>query len=169
MKSMKPVHAKLPITSHKFLGVAIGALSIGAVFILMTISAPNSLPKNPEISNQDSSLCPTMTESRNSTGLQFHPIKIVAEPWRGEHNVYAIFALPIQYQEIYYRSSLVVKGTDTHWYATVTDGKKYGVAVPEGSFLMVGFFRTRLALWYWLNGKFSDLQQPCNWTLHLFP
>jgi len=162
---MKPVPAKLPIPPNKFLVVAIGAFSIGAIFLLMTISAP----KSPDITNLDTSLCPAMTEIRNSPSLQFHPIKIVAEPWRGEHNVYAVFALPLQYQEIYYRSALVVKGTDTHWYATVTDGKKYGVAVPEDSFLMVGFFRTRLALWYWLTGKFSDLLQPCNWTLYLFP
>ncbi len=167
---MKQVHEKWQIASNKFLVAAIGALSIGTIFMLMTISSPKiSSPKSPEISNLDPSLCPTMTEIRNSTNLQFHPVKIVAEPWRGEHNVYAIFALPQQYQEIYYRSALVVKGTDTHWYATVTDGKKYGVAVPEDSFLMVGFFRTRLALWYWLTGKFSDLKQPCNWTLHLFP
>lgn len=162
---MKQVYENWQIASNKFLIVAIGALSIGAVFMLITIFSP----KRPDPANLASSLCPTMTEIRNSTSLQFHPVKIVAEPWRGEHNVYAIFALPLQYQEIYYRSALVVKGTDTHWYATITDGKKYGVAVPEDSFLMVGFFRTRLALWYWLTGKFSDLQQPCNWTLHLFP
>ncbi|MFN5864188.1 MAG: hypothetical protein ACK451_19910, partial [Pseudanabaena sp.] len=135
------------------------------VSILMT----NFSPKIPENLNLNSSLCSTMTEIRNSTSLKFYPVKIVAEPWRGEHNVYAVFALPLQYQEIFYRSFLVVKGTDTHWYAIVTDGKKYGVAVPKDSFLMVGFFRTRLAIWYWLTGKFSDLQQPCNWTLHLFP
>ncbi len=163
---MKQVYEKGQIAPNKFLVAMIGALSIGSIFfLLMTIFSPQST----EISNLDSSLCPTMTEIRNSTSLQFHPVKIVAEPWRGEHNVYAVFALPLQYQEIYYRSALVVKGTDTQWYATITDGKKYGVAVPEDSFLMVGFFRTRLALWYWLTGKFSDLQQPCNWTLHLFP
>jgi hypothetical protein len=112
-----------------------------------------------------------MTKINSTSSLQFHPIKVVAEPWRGNHNVYGIFAVPLQYKEIYERSRsiLLVKGSDTGWYVTITDGRKYGETIPEGHFLLIGFFRTRLALWYWLNGKFADLQQACNWTLHISP
>lgn len=163
---------KWHISQHKLLVTAIGTLAIGTMLILTII--PMSASTNS--SQPDRALCPEMKEETQSqlkgqsNSLQFHPIKIVAEPWRGEHNVYAIFTLPLKYKDIYYRSELLVKGSDTHWYVTITDGRKYGLTtIPEDSFLLIGFFRTRLALWYWLNGKFSDLQQPCNWTLHLFP
>jgi len=151
------------ISQSKLLVAAIGVVAI--VFLFTTIF--QSMSTNPY-------LCSTMTEIQsnsesNSKSLQFHPIKIVAKPWRGEHNVYAIFALPLQYQDIYYRSQLLVKGTDTPWDITPTDGRKYGTTTPEGYFLVIGFFRTRLALLYFVTGKFNELQQPCNWTLYLFP
>ena len=155
------------ISQPKLLVAAIGVVAV--VFLFITIF--QSMSTNPY-------LCPAMTEIQsnsksnsegNSKSLQFHPTKIVVEPWRGEHNVYAIFALPLQYQDIYYRSQLLVKGTDTPWDITPTDGLKYGATTPEGYFLVIGFFRTRLALLYLVMGKFSELQQPCNWTLYLYP
>ncbi len=151
-------------TPHqKFLITTIGILALITIFLITTSSVPDS-------SNKTFSLCPAMTEpASNSSSLQFHPIKIVAEPWRGEHHVYAIFALPLKYKDIYYRSKLRVKGSDVDWYITITDGKKFGASAPEGHYLVIGFFRTRLALWYWLRGRFADLQQPCNWTLYFFP
>jgi hypothetical protein len=110
-----------------------------------------------------------MTESQiKPKSLKLHPIKIVAEPWRGEHNVYAIFALPLQYKDIYYRSKLLVKGTDTDWDVTIANEHEYGLTIRDGYFVVIGFFRTRIALWYLIRGRFNDLQQPCNWTLHLF-
>jgi|GEM_PF-868664 len=160
-------------SQSKLLVAAIGVVAIGTFFLFTTIF--QSMSTNPY-------LCPAMTETQNnskgnlignlngnSRSLQFHPIKTVVKPWRGEHNVYAIFALPLQYQDIYYRSQLLVKGTDTPWLITPTDGRKYGATAPEGYFLVIGFFRTRLALLYFVTGKFSELQQPCNWTLYLFP
>lgn len=124
----------------------------------------------PTTSYPNSALCPTMTDNLSkSKSLKFHPIKIVAEPWRGEHHVYAIFALPLQYQSIHQRSQLLVKDTDTPWLITPTDGLKYGEIAPEDTFLVIGFFPTRLTLWYWVSGRFGELRQPCNWTLHLFP
>jgi hypothetical protein len=149
-------------TTDPLFVVIIRAFVLGAALFLTTSSLQNS-------SNPSSSLCPTMTEINNASGLQFYPITVVAEPWRGKHNVYAIFAVPLQYKEIYKRSILLVKGNNTSWYVTITDERKYGATTPEGHFLLIGFFRTRLALWYWINGKFADLQKPCNWTLHIFP
>lgn len=152
---------KWHLSHRKLLVITIGALTLGTALLLTTSSLQNLADPIP-------SLCP-MTEINNTRNLQFHPIKIVAQPWRGEHNVYAIFAVPLQYKKIYERSKMLVKGSDTPWYVTLTDGQEYGVKTPEGHFLLIGFFRTRLALWYWINGKFADLQQPCNWTLHVFP
>ncbi len=149
----------------KLLVAAIGVVAIGIFFLFTTIF--QSMSTNPY-------LCPAMTEidstlKGNSRSLQFHPIKTVVKPWRGEHNVYAIFALPLEYQDTYSRSHLLVKGTDTPWDITPTDGSNHGLTAPEGYFLVIGFFRTRLALLYFVTGKFSELQQPCNWTLYLFP
>jgi hypothetical protein len=151
---------------NKFLFIAAIGFTIGTVtMIAWSIQAPS-----PSTSDLNSALCPTMTDNLSkSNSLRFHPIKIVAEPWRGEHHVYAIFALPLQYQNIYNRSQLLVKDTDTPWLITPTDGLKYGEIAPEDSFLVIGFFPTRLTLWYWLSWRFDDLRQPCNWTLHLFP
>ena len=157
-------------TQNKFLFIAASSLTIGTILavIIWSIQAPSPTPSfetNPV-------LCPTMTDnSSNSSSLIFHPIKVVAEPWRGEHHVYSIFALPLQYKDIdlYYRSQLLVKDSDTPWVVTRTDGLRYGATTPEDHFLVIGFFPTRLTLWYWLSGRFSVLQQPCNWTLQLFP
>ncbi|MCY7331697.1 MAG: hypothetical protein LH649_03350 [Pseudanabaena sp. CAN_BIN31] len=152
-------------TQNKLLIIIAIVLISGSIFMLTTIL----LPRQKNMSNAYPSPCSTMSEKLNdSNNLQFHPLKIVAEPWRGEHNVYAIFALPLQYQDIADRSRLLVKGSDTPWNLTPINGLKYGMTTPEGHFLVIGFFRTRLALWYWARGRFGDLQQPCNWTLHLF-
>jgi hypothetical protein len=150
----------------KSLFIAVIGFTIGTItMIAWSIQDPS-----PTTSDPNSALCSTMTDNLSkSKSLKFHPIKIVAEPWRGEHNVYAIFALPLQYQSIYNRSQLLVKDTDKPWLITPTDGVRYGEIAPEGTFLVIGFFPTRLTLWYWVSGRFSSLRQPCNWTLHLFP
>ena len=154
--------------SNKFLifgiSVAIALTIITALIFTKTFQSNDiSLP------NPNYSLCPAMTEPQiKPKSLQFHPIKIVAEPWRGEHHVYAIFALPLQYKDIYYRSELLVKGTDTAWDVTIANEREYGLTIPDGYFVVIGFFRTRIAMWYLISGRFNDLQQPCNWTLHLF-
>ncbi len=146
------------------ISVAIALTIITALIFTKTFQSNDiSLP----ISNPP--LCPAMADPQiKPRSLQFNPIKVVAEPWRGEHNVYAIFALPLKYKDIYYRSKLLVKGTDIPWGVTIANERLYGLAIPDGYFLLVGFFRTRIALWYLISGRFSDLQQPCNWTLHLF-
>ncbi|WP_434687330.1 hypothetical protein [Pseudanabaena minima] len=155
-------------TQNKFLFTVAIALTIGSIFtvIAWSIQAPSQTTS----SEINPALCPTMTDNLSkSNSLRFHPIKVVVEPWRGEHHVYSIFALPLQYKEIYYRSQLLVKDTDTPWEVTPTDGLRYGAITPDDHFLVIGFFPTRLTLWYWVSGRFGDLQQPCNWTLHLFP
>ncbi|PZO43474.1 MAG: hypothetical protein DCF19_05925 [Pseudanabaena frigida] len=154
------------VFQRKIFLASIAILAIGVVFILTTISWST----NTNSLNENFSLCSAMPETPDSTNrLEFHPIKIVVEPWRGEHNVYGIFAIPLQYKDISYRSKMLVKGTDNAWDATPTDGVKYGLTTPEGYFLLVSFFRTRLTLWYLVTGRFKELQQPCNWKLYLFP
>lgn len=102
----------------------------------------------------------------DQSSLQFHPIKIVAEPWRGKHNVYAVFAIPLKYKDIYDHLEVLVKGNNTLWDVSTND-VKYGVTAPDDCFLAIGYVRTRIALWYLITGRFSILQNPCNWTLYL--
>jgi hypothetical protein len=155
-------------TQSKFSFVVAITLTIGTIFTVIAWSLQDSSQTNS--SEPNPALCTTMTENLSkSNSLRFHPIKVVAEPWRGEHHVYSIFALPLQYKDIYHRSQLLVKDTDTPWLVSATNGLKYGTATPDDHFLVIGFFPTRLTLWYWVSGRFGDLQQPCNWTLHLFP
>jgi hypothetical protein len=161
------------ISKKQLLVTTLGILLIGSIFIYTNIHTKTSLSTN---TNIDSSLCIDMTEiqsdskgNANSKSLQFHPIKIVVEPWRGEHNVYAIFAVPLQYQDIYFRSHMLVKGTKTPWDVTIANEQMFRVKAPKDHFLLVGFFRTRLTLLYLITGKFSDLHKPCNWTLYIFP
>ncbi|MDX2257088.1 MAG: hypothetical protein NW214_16375 [Pseudanabaenaceae cyanobacterium bins.39] len=106
---------------------------------------------------------------RKDHSLRFEPIKIVVQPWRGEHHVYAIFAIPLPLQNIYDRSFLKVKGIDGKWYVTVAKPHLYDVKVPEGYFLLVGFVPTRLALLAMILGNFDSLKVPCNWSLFIFP
>lgn len=111
----------------------------------------------------------SLNQSQDRQRLAFKPIRLVVEPWRGEHNVYAVFAVPLTYYETYYRSLMQVEGTKKGWEATIADAKGMRLEAPEGHFLMVSFFPTRLSIWYWLTGKFANLQDPCNWTLYIYP
>ncbi len=158
---------KKSAAQKRFLFITVVALTIGSIVTMIVWSMQDP---SQTASDVNPALCQTMTDNLSkSKSLKFHPIKIVAEPWRGEHHVYSIFALPLQYQSIHQRSQLLVKGTDTPWLITPTDGLKYGEIAPEDTFLVIGFFPTRLTLWYWVSGRFGELRQPCNWTLHLFP
>lgn len=152
-------------------------LSSGAIYIIYTSNSTGdrwqALWSDANSSNLPICLDPNKVipsyPSYTLKHVAFKPIRLVVEPWRGEHNVYAVFAVPLAYYEIYYRSLMLVEGTKKGWDATIADAKRMRVEPPEGHFLMVSFFPTRLAIWYWLTGKFSNLQDHCNWTLYIYP
>ncbi|PZV13568.1 MAG: hypothetical protein DCF20_15050 [Pseudanabaena sp.] len=79
---------------NKFLFILAIAMAIGSI-VTITITA---LSPKTVTSDTNQSLCPPPTDKLSkSNSLKFHPIKVVTKPWRGEHNVYAIFALPLEY------------------------------------------------------------------------
>jgi hypothetical protein len=41
------------------------------------------------------------------------------------------------------------------------------IEIPEGHFAVVAYFWTRQSVWMMLQGKHSELQYPCSWTLYL--
>ena len=121
------------------------------------------------IASNQYSLCANQPQGEDlgNGQKQFYPMKLVVEPWRGEHNVYAIFALPIEYRHTRRQAKMMVKGTGTQWEVTIANPSLYDLTTPDGYFLVIGFFRTRIALWRFVTGTFDQLQQPCNWVLHL--
>ncbi len=127
------------------------------------VSVNAALPSN------QYSLCPNQPQGEvlDNGQKQFYPMKLVVEPWRGEHNVYAIFALPLEYRRNRRQVKMMVKGTGTEWEVTIANPSLYDLTTPDGYFLVIGFFRTRVALWRFVTGTFDQLQQPCNWVLHL--
>lgn len=121
------------------------------------------------IASNQYSLCPQQPQGRtlDNGRKQFYPMKLVVEPWRGEHNVYAIFALPEEYLYTSRQAQMLVKGTGTQWDVTIANPALYNLTTPDGYFLVIGFFRTRVALWRFVTGSFDQLQDPCNWVLDL--
>jgi hypothetical protein len=95
-----------------------------------------------------------------------HPHKIVIEPWRGEHHVYAIFMIPGGYinDKLF---TVTIEGAGTFCGeldfagTTVADG----VYAKPGYYLMKALFRTRAAVWLIAQGKEDELKQPHHWRL----
>jgi hypothetical protein len=95
-----------------------------------------------------------------------HPDKIVIEPWRGEHHVYAIFMIPGGYlnDKLF---TVTIEGTGTFCGQLAFAGTTvaYGVAAKPGHYLMKALFLTRAAVWLIAQGKEDELKQPANWRL----
>jgi hypothetical protein len=98
-----------------------------------------------------------------------HPEQIVIKPWRGQHHVYAVFAVDDKYK------------TDQMIKVTVTDhssecgtinyiNNSYGSPdAPPGHHLVKGYLNTRIALWLIAQGKGDELKQPSSWKLGYVP
>lgn len=95
-----------------------------------------------------------------------HPDKIVIEPWRGEHHVYAIFMIPGGYvnDKLF---TVTIKGAGTFCGELDFGGTSvaYGVTAKPGHYLMKALFLSRAAVWLIAQGKGDELKQPANWRL----
>lgn len=99
-----------------------------------------------------------------------NPKKIVVEPWRGQHHVYALFIVPKEYAATLGEREAIVRinGVESTVNATVAKPSLYKqVEVPEDGLLLISYLWTRDALWQILQGKYGELQQSCNWTLYI--
>lgn len=98
-----------------------------------------------------------------------HPEKIVVQPWRGQHQVYAIFMIPKAYQN-QYLFKLTLPNNETycgglhHIYHPANDG----ITPKPEYYFMKGYLNTRIALEVIFQGKFNELNQPMNWKLGYF-
>jgi hypothetical protein len=110
--------------------------------------------------------CPGSTLNAQDGPLVLrHPQKVVVEPWKGRHHVYATFVVP--------------GGTHPDEFVTITfaDGQTYcantiviqphiaGLPVPPGHYVVRGLLRTRTTIGLLSSGKKAELEQPRNWTL----
>ncbi|NMG08257.1 hypothetical protein [Brasilonema sp. UFV-L1] len=95
-----------------------------------------------------------------------HPDKVIVEPWRGEHHVYAIFMIPGGYLNDKF-FTVTIKGAGTFCGVfnfagtTVADG----VYAKPGHYLMKALFKTRIAVGLIAQGKKDELKDPRNWRV----
>ncbi len=128
------------------------------VLLLCLLSLPKlaqqiSLPNGP----RSASSCPQDWSSQHTIS----PSKIVVQPWKGRHHVYAEFQLPA--------------GTFVSDRAKVNMGNlgEFCGGVSEvtaiensvGTTTAIARIRTRTALWLIVQGKIGDLNQAANWQL----
>jgi len=110
-------------------------------------------------------------DSESEAGIyKTNPKEIVIEPWLGEHNVYALFVIPKKYSANLNESEAIVKvnGVESTVDATGAKPSLYKqVEVPEGNLLLVSYLWTRETIWQILQGKYSQLNYSCNWTLYI--
>ncbi|MGL4618144.1 hypothetical protein [Chroococcidiopsis sp.] len=142
-------------------------LSLAALtFIAAAIALLNGsiLPRKPD----EVSRCPREALTRSDTKSdRIHPEKVVVRPWKGRHQVYAIFVLPDDY-EIDNAVVVSIDGEMTYCAskpARVKGDEFQGVYAKPGEDIFVARFRTRTASWLIAQGKVESLKQPRNWSL----
>ncbi|ARV59618.1 hypothetical protein BZZ01_14140 [Nostocales cyanobacterium HT-58-2] len=92
-------------------------------------------------------------------------IKVVVQPWRGEHHVYGIFIVPDKYKEPPF-FVLTVKGAGSYCekpFGTLQDID--GISAEPGTHLIRDYIRTRTALRLIFQGLYNQLKDPQNWKL----
>jgi hypothetical protein len=89
------------------------------------------------------------------------PSKIVVEPWKGRHHVYAEFQLPAgKFVSDRAKVSLASVG---EFCGGVTEGSTTEASM--GQTTAIARLRTRTALWLMLQGKLDELKVAKNWQL----
>ncbi|MBE9052553.1 hypothetical protein IQ243_19425 [Nostocales cyanobacterium LEGE 11386] len=94
-----------------------------------------------------------------------YPEKLVVQPWRGPHHVYAIFMIPSGYRSdgLF---TVSIPGTQTYCGQYINGGKiTSGVDEPKYYTMMRGYLNTRIALKLIAQGNINQLKQPFNWRL----
>ncbi|NHC37018.1 hypothetical protein [Scytonema millei] len=135
-------------------------------FISAAIALLNGsiLPRKPS----EVSRCPSEALIGSDTKSdRIHPEKVVVRPWKGRHQVYAIFVLPDDY-EIDNAVVVSIEGEMTYCAskpARVKGDEFQGVYAKPGEDIFVARFRTRTASWLIAQGKVESLKQPHNWSL----
>lgn len=102
----------------------------------------------------------------NRPTTSVHAIKVVAEPFLGEHQVYGIFQ--IETKKCYFDKPVVLTVTAAGKYCEAIRifGKNIeGIEAAPGYYVTKHYVRTRTALWLAVRGLLSQLRQTQSWTL----
>lgn len=103
----------------------------------------------------------TATDERYYT----NPEKLVVQPWRGPHNVYAIFTIPSGYRSdgLF---TVSIPGDQIYCGQFFNAGRVFtGVEQPKYYTLIKGNLNTRIALKLIAQGKLDHLKEAQNWRL----
>ena len=134
-------------------------LSLLSVLGLSHISAYIS-EKRPIISCQQWEFNRTQDEK-----YYIHPNKLVVQPWRGQHNVYALFVIPSGYRTdgLF---TVTTPGTQTYCGRIQDIGQVSSGGDEEKKYTIIrGFLNTRIALKLIAKGQLDQLREPDNWRL----
>jgi hypothetical protein len=128
--------------------------AIVTLLLLLSIALPSlaqqiTLPDGP----RRASICP----SDWSADQTIAPSKIVVQPWKGRHHVYAEFQLPTG-KTVSDRAKVSV-GEVGEFCGGVSEVETVGNTVA------IARIRTRTALWLLLQGKMGELKLAKNWQL----
>ncbi len=97
--------------------------------------------------------------------FQVHATKVVVQPWRGEHQVYAIFMVPNKYERSPF-FILTVKGLGSFCEKPFGNSQYVDdISAEPGTHLIKDYIRTRLALRLILQGWYFQLNDKSNWSL----
>lgn len=94
-----------------------------------------------------------------------YPEKLVVQPWRGQHNVYAIFVIPNGYKrDALFTVSIPGSPTYCGRFQDI-DTALSGVDQANYNTKIRGFLNTRIAVKLIAQGKLSQLKERQNWRL----
>ncbi len=134
----------------------------GGLFLLSEELDLPDAPRGPRVASACTQSWPQLPN--NITPQSLKPTKVVIQPWRGRHHVYAEFALPpsgylVNHQ---FRVNLDNLGD-------FCGGISARPGQPGQPGVAIAHFRTRTALWLIAQGKLNALNQPENWQLEVLP
>jgi hypothetical protein len=95
-----------------------------------------------------------------------HAIKVVVEPFLGQHQVYGIFQLSLEDCPPGQPVILTVVGAGKYCEIVNNLGQHFeGIEVGSKYYLTKHYIRTRTAISLSIKGLLSELKQPRNWTM----
>ncbi len=163
MRSPYQLHILRPSLERLFLNFAMKfaqskPLAI-AILLICAIAVPSvgqqiNLPDGP----RSASSCPHNWAAQQTIA----PSKIVVQPWKGRHHVYAEFQVPAG-KFVSDRAKVTLDSVG-EFCGGVSEASVLE-ADPLGQTTAIARIRTRTALWLMLNGKLDDLKVAKNWQL----
>ncbi|BAY07876.1 hypothetical protein [Calothrix sp. NIES-2098] len=92
--------------------------------------------------------------------------KIVIQPWRGQHHVYAIFSVANEYKtDKFIQVTIPNHGAICGIVYHIDNSYHGGAYAQPGHYLLKAYLNTRVALWLIIQGKGNQLEQAENWKL----